>query len=60
MKKNPPFPGNKGVSRRNFLAGTTAGVAGGLLIPAAGAVAEAQRGRGGRLFQALRGANDMA
>jgi len=48
MKKNPPFPGNKGVSRRNFLAGTTAGVAGGLLIPAAGAMAEAQRGRGGR------------
>src|SRR6186713_2480741 len=46
MKKTPSLPTNRLVSRRHFLAGTTAGVAGSLLGPSIG-LAGAQ-GRGGR------------
>jgi outer membrane protein assembly factor BamB len=47
MKSTPSFPPHRRVSRRHFLAGTTAGVAGSLLSPTIGLAGGAQ-GRGGR------------
>ena len=47
MKTTPSFPTNRLVSRRHFLTGTTAGVAGSLLSPSIGLAGGAQ-GRGGR------------
>src|SRR5512134_843750 len=47
MKTTPSFPPHRRVSRRHFLAGTTAGLAAGLAIPSMPPAAGAQ-GRGGR------------